>query len=264
LNFIRRNLHRLAGTALTRSGLANLPIRVGRGPLAGMRWTLFPSTAYWRGTHEPDVQRLFSQLDGPSGKSAWDLGAHYGFYSFIFARLVGTSGRVDAFEPNPLSYRKLHRHLSLNRLPQIHLHQAAVGSIQNKVDLFSYAGGDDTAAHLPFTGEDTTRAPVRWQVQMVRLDDEVTAGRLSLPDFIKLDVEGHGHHAIAGARQSIATARPWILAGIHTHEESQGIDDLLLPLGYRKLDLDGAPATYVGDTMDLVYSPPTHAPDQNA
>ena len=51
-------------------------------------------------------------------------------------------------------------------------------------------------------------------------------------DFVKIDVEGHGHRALAGAMRSIANKRPILLVALHSEPETLGIMGLLQPLGY--------------------------------
>lgn len=250
-----RQFQQWLGASLRHTGLSHLVIKVRQGPLQGFRWTLYPRTSYWRGTHEPEIARFISAVPGLEGQTAWDLGAHYGYYSVLLAAKTGPTGRVDAFEPNPFSFRKLRRHAALNHMPWLHVHEVAVGVTRQAIEMLSYQGSDDTASHLAYTGEDTNRAPHRWQVAMCQLDEEVAAARLEPPRFIKLDVEGYGHHAIAGARNSISTSLPLIVAGLHSHEESAGIDDILLPLGYRKCAPAGEAIAYETGQLDVIYQP---------
>ena len=52
----------------------------------------------------------------PSGSTAFDIGASYGVHTLLLARLVGAHGRVYAFEPDPVSFSQLCRHVTLNGL----------------------------------------------------------------------------------------------------------------------------------------------------
>lgn len=243
-------LHRV----LLGSKLAHLPIRLFSGPLRGLWWTLYPNTAYWRGAHEPDLTRwlLAQQL---TGAVAWDIGAHFGYYSALLARTIGQNGTVFAFEPNPFNFAKLRRHAALNPRLRIQPHAVAVGAHTGEVILYSYNGGFDSSGHLPYPGETVEQAPYSWTVPLLRLDEAVAAGRVAKPAFIKLDVEGHGAHALSGAQTTIAHTRPIILAGLHTLAESEGIDHILRPLQYRKITVHGQAALYTGGQMDVVYLP---------
>lgn len=206
----------------------------------GARWTLFPWSSYWRGTHEPEIQELLISLGGGrvEGWCCWDLGAHFGLYSVGLARRVGPAGQVAAFEPNPLSYARLERHRHLNKLSQLLLFPAAVSDEAGTSELFTYGQLDSTATHLRYEGESGEGGqPVR--IATVRLDDLVRAGRIREPDFIKVDVEGHGHKALAGARETLARRRPVILAAFHSEAEEQGILAILEPLGYRRRAVAG-------------------------
>lgn len=50
------------------------------------------------------------------GETAYDVGAFYGYYTLLFADLVGDAGRVVAFEANPWLHHLLGRNIWLNGL----------------------------------------------------------------------------------------------------------------------------------------------------
>jgi hypothetical protein len=61
------------------------------------------------------------------GEVALDVGACYGYYTMVFADLVGAEGRVYAFEPNPTAHALLARNIALNGLaPHVTAHAVAV------------------------------------------------------------------------------------------------------------------------------------------
>jgi hypothetical protein len=70
-------------------------------------------------------------------------------------------------------------------------------------------------------------------VPLVRLDDLVARGEIRPPDLVKLDVEGHGHLALAGAFETLRRSRPTMLVALHSERETAGIAALVDPLGYR-------------------------------
>jgi hypothetical protein len=90
-----------------------LPIRVPYGA-----WWLAYNDAYndgiFAGIQEgPDLKYLRSYLR--PGMTAIDIGGHHGYYTLLMAQKVGTEGRVITFEPSPREFKRLRRHIRLNR-----------------------------------------------------------------------------------------------------------------------------------------------------
>lgn len=253
-------LRSVAAAILSRTPLGLWPVRIRSGVADGARWTLFPWTSYWRGTHEPAVQAAVMALGGGNiqGWCCWDLGAHFGLYSIGLARRAGPTGMVAAFEPNPVSFERLDRHRRLNRLPWLKLYQAAVSDHNDGSELLTYGNLGTTTTHLPYEGEQTSSETAPIRVRTLRLDDLVASGELRPPRFVKMDVEGHGHRALAGMRNTLGVHRPLILAGIHSPQERDGLLSLIRPLGYRWREIPGAvenPDVRTG--TDYLFSPPS-------
>lgn len=252
-------LRSCAAALLRRTPLGLWPVRVRGGIAAGARWTLYPWSSYWRGTHEPAVQAALMTLGGGdiSGWTCWDLGAHFGLYSVGLARRVGPRGQVAAFEPNPASFARLACHARMNDLPWLKLHAAAVSDQPGRAELYAYGDlGSTTTTHLPYEGEALTAEVATVAVPLVQLDQLVARGELRLPHFVKLDVEGHGHRALAGMRESLHASRPILLVALHSPEEAAGILSLLDPLGYqrREVGVSSSPDPLVG--RDFIFTPP--------
>ena len=153
------------------------------------------------------------------GWNCWDLGAHFGLYSVGLARRVGPGGQVAAFEPNPLSFQRLARHRRMNRLSWLKIYPFAASASSGEAELFTYGDLGSTTTHLPHDGEARTDDIAPVVVRKVRLADLVANGELRLPQFVKIDVEGHGHRALAGMRKTLAATRPLIVAALHTPDE---------------------------------------------
>jgi FkbM family methyltransferase len=253
------SLQSIVSTLLTRTPLGLWPVRVRCGLAQGARWTFFPWTSYWRGTHEPALQSVLGQLGGGDlrGWTCWDLGAHFGLYSIGLARRVGATGEVAAFEPNPISFARLERHQRMNRVPWLKLYCAAVSDHCAGSELFTYGNLGTTTTHLPYDGELRGSQVRAIPVRTVRLDDLVTRGELRPPRLVKIDVEGHGQHALAGMRETLRSARPIIIAGFHSPQEIQGMMAALTSLGYRWRRIAEStdnPEVQVGH--DYLFTPP--------
>jgi FkbM family methyltransferase len=197
-------------------------------------WTAYPWTSYWRGLHEPDIQRVIASIGNGdiSGWSCWDLGAHYGYYSVGLAMRVGPSGEVAAFEPNPESFLRLERHKRMNRLNWLKVFESAVSNDSGSALLLPGAVHDSTESHLRYEDEGPNNHGAEIPVRTVRLDELVKAGQLRPPNFVKIDVEGHGHKALDGMREMLARCKPIVLIALHSSFEVEGVLGILKPLGY--------------------------------
>ena len=240
-------LRRLADRALLGTRLAYLPVRVRKGVAAGAWWTIYPWTSYWRGKHEPAVQDAVLALGDLTGKACWDLGAHYGLYSVGLARRVGPTGEVAAFEPNPVSFRRLELHTRRNHLAWLKLFRAAASDRNGTDELLTYGTLDQTSTHLAYEGEIKSADSAPIEISTVRLDDLVAAGRIRTPHFVKVDIEGHAHKAFAGASETIRRSRPIVIAAFHSPAEKAGVEQVLNPLRY---SVEPLPTAVAGDRKE--------------
>lgn len=210
-----------------------LPVPILRGPARGMWWTLYPHSNYWRqGGHEPQLVLAIRLAGEWRGKVAWDCGAHFGIYTITFSSLVGPDGQVVAFEPDPVSFSRLHRHVAMNRARNVVCLEAAAGDSDGESVMVVDRGLGSTQSHLLYSGEEIGERTSTQRVRLAAADTLVGAGRIRCPDFIKLDVEGHGGAAVRGAVESIRRSRPFIVASMHSPQEIEGIREVLEPLGY--------------------------------
>ena len=239
---------------LSHSKITWLPVPVYGGLACGAWWSLYPCTSYWRGTHEIEVQKKLANWWDWRGKTVWDLGSHFGLYAVGLGLRVGPTGSVVALEPNPASYARLVVHVHRNRLSWVKPIQKAASDVNGPQRFYSAGGQNETVSHLAYEGEQWNADTPTIAVETCRLDDLVRAGQITRPDFIKVDVEGHGHKALAGAVGSIEAKRPVILIGFHSPQEVSGVETLLGPLGYKFTPIQSdAPAHRVG--CDFILEP---------
>lgn len=82
------------------------------------------------------------------GMVAVDVGAHVGYYTRLFAELVGPKGKVIAFEPNPETYRLLLRNIENKN--NISVFPFAIGEEEGLMELFDAiieTGGSSLRIH---------------------------------------------------------------------------------------------------------------------
>ena len=72
------------------------------------------------GMVEEDSMDAYTAAHTPKlGDVIWDVGAHGGFTSYYFSKLVGPSGKVYAFEPDEHTYPYLLRNIEMHRLDNV-------------------------------------------------------------------------------------------------------------------------------------------------
>ncbi len=183
-------------------------MKILQGPARG-RWWLAGSCTHgmWLGTYEHRMQRIFASYVRP-GQVVYDLGANTGLYSIIAASIVGSSGRVAAFEPLPRNLRFLRRNVEMNGFSQIEIIEAAVSDREGTA-CFDASDG-------PGVGHLSSRGSV--EVRLVALDALIADKRLPPPDVMKIDVEGAAGSVFRGAARLLEEIQPIIFIEFHTGE----------------------------------------------
>lgn len=251
----------LLQTALVEGQLRNMPLRwnlarfyshiapTNRGAFAVARWarntvprerwrdlfaipnglklrldlSTYPDCNMALGLYETETIRLLGRLLKPGGHFV-DCGANIGYFTLHAARIVGQTGRVDAFEPSPVNRARLEEHLRINAVTNVRVHALAAGNQSKSITFYQPTGElnhgqASTFASLVPGGESVT-------VESARLDEVVDR----VPDLIKVDVEGAELTALQGAEKFLRAQRPPALIIEHNHESS-------LAAGYRPADL---------------------------
>ena len=126
------------------------------------------------------------------GNIVVDVGANIGFFTLIFARLVGPRGRVFAFEPDPENFELLRRNVELNGYENVTLVQKAVSRANGSTRL--YLSNENTAGHRIY---DSQQSWPSIEIEAVRLDDYL-ADKVAPVDFLKMDIEGSELAALEG------------------------------------------------------------------
>lgn len=180
------------------------------------------------GSYEYEKRRLFERTV-TEASIVFDIGAHVGFYTLLASVLVGPRGRVFAFEPSPLNLVYLKEHLRLNKIENVTIFEVAV-SDRCDIALFD-TGPDRSTGRLSPTGNH--------KVETVTIDELVEKGKLPLPDYIKMDIEGAEAKALAGMRAVLAQSHATIFLATHGDQIHQECCRLLDSLGYSLQPIDG-------------------------
>jgi len=165
--------------------------------------------AYFLGRwYELETQLFMADLVCP-GDTVVDIGANRGMFTLYASRLVGISGKVFSFEPNPHSLKQLTRELESNSINNVTIHPYGVSNEATTLELY-----------VPFTnsGEGTFAKALESQVDRYKVEAKLVAGDTMLndeqPALIKIDVEGYECHVIEGLSETLNRHHPIIIMEI--------------------------------------------------
>ena len=178
------------------------------GSLARARGFAFPKKFNWdwkwemlMGLYEKETVALCRRMIKP-GMRVLDIGAHAGYFTILYSKLVGPDGSVLAFEPDPENYALLER--NTRHLKNVRLFPVAVSNHVGMVDFFETENNTGCHSLIP-----AGFRPKKISVSAPTLDSLLDAGELPKVDFIKIDIEGAEPIAFQGMHRVIA-ANPHI------------------------------------------------------
>ncbi len=219
-----------------------LGIATPKRTVAGRYWSCEPMNGHGG---DPGLAALAAL---PGDATVFDVGAHVGEYAVPLA--VDTDRRVIAFEPNEESAGRLARTVERNDVgDRIGIRQIGVGnadveqpfyrSTYSKLSAFDREGatrwGADVAA--------VETVPVR------RLDSLVDAG-LSIPEGIKIDVEGAEMAVLEGAERTIACHSPQVVLEVHEGTNRSAIEAWLDDREYSVVRIDDTLVCSTGERTE--------------
>lgn len=229
---IARVLSRAAVAARQLCGASSTAI-VRRG---GVRWSLdlkegIDLSIYLLGGFEPRTIRRYKDLIA-DGFVVLDIGANIGAHALPLAQLVGPLGKVIAFEPTRYAFEKLMRnvHLNTNLSSRIVANQSMLVG-PTRVEL-----PDEIYSSWPLERESSLHPEHQGRLKSTNgasvqtLDSYVEQHALDRVDFIKLDVDGHEHEVLLGARATLEKFKPNIVLELAPYvysEKPSDFDELL-------------------------------------
>jgi FkbM family methyltransferase len=159
------------------------------------------------GHYEPDVVAVVKTALLPGG-CAIDVGANVGYFSLLFAHLVGPTGRALSFEPQPSAFERLAANIALNPSLAVKVHRVAASDERGFLDF--YCGPPDHSGVASI--RDHGQSGDRLAVATTPIDDVLDADRPV--NLLKIDVEGAEMKVVAGARRTIERWRPDVIVEV--------------------------------------------------
>ena len=186
---------------------------------------------YFYGTHDERYEITKYSKIIREGDVCWDIGANIGFYTCLFATLVGENGNVIAFEPVSTTFNCLTENVQRNNFTNVKVINKAIGDKKGKQHIY-YSHSDlaeETASLKYIIGDES---------EIVELDtiDSILA-ELPVPDFIKIDVEGYQMEVFRGGHNFFKEHHPIIMAELKDSADAnkdclRNVEMDLADLGY--------------------------------
>jgi FkbM family methyltransferase len=231
-------LHRLAVRSLQ-----NRDVTMQKGIGKGLKFNAAkgnPNTAL--GIYELPVQEALSTCLKP-GDTFYDIGANVGFFTVIAAKLVGSVGKVYAFEPDKHNAAAVRHNVKLNNFNNISVWEKAVADTSGKGELLlaRYSGGHTLSVidrPRDLAGSTT--------VKVVSIDDLIEQQQLTPPTVVKIDVEGAEIEVLWGMLQTIKKYQPTIIYEVDAakrdsfKQKNESIEALIHSLDYKIVPLEDA------------------------
>ena len=153
---------------------------------------------------EPIEVEVVKKIVKP-GDTVVDIGANIGYYTLLLSHLVGPTGRVIAFEPDPLNYELLSYNVAQNGCANVELHNLAVSNTAGTLPL--YQCDKNFGMHRIYDSMCCSEEYVSINAIVLDdfLDDELTI------DFIKMDIEGAEYLALQGMKRILAESKTKLL-----------------------------------------------------
>ncbi len=186
---------------------------------------------------EPCVVWLTRSLIGP-GDTCVDAGANSGLYTFLLASVVGPTGQVYAFEPNPEFAALIDRSIHLNGFDGfVRVVPSALDSTSGEIKrLFLSVNTMNSGTSSLLNHGTYVSAECAVDVKTIAFDDFARQVQVERFRLVKVDVERAEEFVIAGASRTLADRRiDFLIVELHARSRAQ---ELLEQANYMAYFLD--------------------------
>lgn len=226
-----------------------LPVMSGVGKGLKMRVDVKDrqDIAYITGTYDNEILKFIAPYI-KKGDTVWDCGVYIGFYSVVFAKLVGHTGKVVAFEPDKYNLLQAARNAAINNFQQIEFIQAAIGGENTQLD-FIVSG--NTNSHLSNGWLGATKDEYKKNVEVLQKVEKVNCFTFDFlstilppPNFIKIDIEGIEEYALPQALKIAEKYKPLFLIESHNPDTDSAIWSFAKKANYKLIHANTYPSAY--------------------
>jgi len=157
---------------------------------------------------EPDATKFISSWIKPD-MSVLDIGADIGYYTLLFAKIVGPKGRVYSFEPIPKAKWYLDKNIKINKLNNVKTFSFALFDKSGHVCL------EDPFIKSKINPSKKTLCKNDILVEMKVFDNWRLKQVIDNINLVKIDVEGAEVNTLRGMKTTLQNEHPAILIEVH-------------------------------------------------
>ena len=180
-------------------------------------------------------------------KVVFDIGANLGNHSLYWSINLDCQA-IYSFEPFKPNFDLLCENIKQNNIKNIIPLNAAVGRKKSKAVIKKF---DET--NYGATSIEISQKLDANSVDVISIDSFVAEKGISEIGFVKIDTEGFEENVLLGMKEVLRTMSPalWIEVSAESHKN---VFDILLPLGYKIIDVSG---------FNVLFLPAAKCRDQN-
>jgi FkbM family methyltransferase len=189
-----------------------------------------------QGTFETEtIDYFYNIAEGHTGHFA-DVGANIGFFSILFDLVSEDDSTIDAFEPLEANRNRMAQNLDLNDSSDITICSFALCDHIGTEELWV---SDSNLGEASLSERLHSGTPeFATEIELRTLDDVYPATDGTVPDLIKVDIEGGEVQALRGGHELLAEYSPELLIELHPSmiqefgDSIEGLVSLLSEAGY--------------------------------
>lgn len=221
---------------------------------------------YWYhgANREANTVKMFQSWVKP-GNYVLEIGAHIGYFSTLYADLVGKNGKVDVFEPSDKNAKYLEQNIGyLGDLASIvSVVKKGAGDVNEQLTFYIDPISGQNNSFVPeFDGFITSReksaeshAEIITEIVDVITLDSYFESATRFPNFVKIDVEGFEWNVVQGFKTTIAKAKPSLM--IEIQADADKIFEFFYSQGYTifndRLEVIGTFAEYASKRSPNIF-----------
>jgi len=138
------------------------------------------------------------------GDNVLDIGANIGYFTLMLAKLVGPTGKVFAFEPDPRNISLLKKNIETNGYQNVVVVPKAVSNVNEKCTLFtSQSTFGQNRIYEPKKTKNQEYVPI--ESETIFLDNFfMNNEKIENISFVKIDVEGAEKYVLEGMKNILS------------------------------------------------------------